>query len=431
MSSLKERLETHPIRNLNAVIKSIKSEIAPKLALSKDRKRHSKAKLIEHILLLDKMGLLKQDIPSYNTPKKEKAPPKPKKEKAPKEKAPPKLKKPSSVPDKGQALADFILPNGIKVRDYDKKELFNFYRDIYLKFYRKDKSYVRWMRDEEKAKEKAKPKKEKSPGAKEAERIKKKVEKEKKDKSIKIDLEKAKKSGIKIDKEKAKKAGVILTNAPPKKKKEKASKGSIPSELSQDKEYAKNLKKRYTDHKKDLGDMSNKEIITFIKQDIKREEFNLKEINRVLKDTTDKEAFRKFTRVDREAIKKALKLYNDDLKEVEKKSKPKKKKFNVKPAPAKTESKGFRVEKALDPKSIAKPSAAIQKANEMARKRKEKEKVENEKKEVVVKQLLKEIEKLIKGNSLLKKKYAEALTSNNPIYLESQIKKIKQDIKKK
>tara|TARA_R110001592_G_scaffold32514_2_gene113797 strand:+ start:11968 stop:12882 length:915 start_codon:yes stop_codon:yes gene_type:complete len=68
MSTLKERLETHPIKNLNAVIKSVKSEIAPKLALSKDKKRHSKAKLIEHILLLDKMGLLKQDVPVYKSP---------------------------------------------------------------------------------------------------------------------------------------------------------------------------------------------------------------------------------------------------------------------------------------------------------------------------------------------------------------------------
>ena len=66
--SLKAILESHPIKNLNAVIKSVKSDIAPKLALSKDRKRHSKAKLIEHILALDKMGLLKERPGMYEKP---------------------------------------------------------------------------------------------------------------------------------------------------------------------------------------------------------------------------------------------------------------------------------------------------------------------------------------------------------------------------
>lgn len=76
MSSLKVILESHPIKNLNAVIKSVKSEIAPKLALSKDKKRHSKAKLIQHILVLDKMGLLKERPGMYVKPsraKKEKS----------------------------------------------------------------------------------------------------------------------------------------------------------------------------------------------------------------------------------------------------------------------------------------------------------------------------------------------------------------------
>tara|TARA_R110000772_G_scaffold11841_4_gene36786 strand:+ start:7066 stop:7869 length:804 start_codon:yes stop_codon:yes gene_type:complete len=77
--SLKAILESHPIKNLNAVIRSVKSDIAPKLALSKDRKRHSKEKLIEHILALDKMGLLKQRPTMYEKPvrtKKVKAEPK-------------------------------------------------------------------------------------------------------------------------------------------------------------------------------------------------------------------------------------------------------------------------------------------------------------------------------------------------------------------
>ena len=68
MSSLKVILESHPIKNLNAVIKSVKSELAPKLALSKDKKRHSKATLIEHILKLDEMGLLKERPSMYEKP---------------------------------------------------------------------------------------------------------------------------------------------------------------------------------------------------------------------------------------------------------------------------------------------------------------------------------------------------------------------------
>ena len=77
--SLKAILESHPIKNLNAVIRSVKSDVAPKLALSKDKKRHSKEKLIEHILALDKMGLLKERPTMYEKPvraKKVKAVPK-------------------------------------------------------------------------------------------------------------------------------------------------------------------------------------------------------------------------------------------------------------------------------------------------------------------------------------------------------------------
>ena len=58
--SLKVILESHPIKNLYAVIRSVKAELAPKLAFSKDKKRHSKATLIEHILNLNEMGLLKK-----------------------------------------------------------------------------------------------------------------------------------------------------------------------------------------------------------------------------------------------------------------------------------------------------------------------------------------------------------------------------------
>lgn len=70
MSSLKDILESHPIKNLKAVIKDVKSELAPKLALSKDKKRHSKEQLIEHIMKLDKMGLIKKLPDMYVKPKR-------------------------------------------------------------------------------------------------------------------------------------------------------------------------------------------------------------------------------------------------------------------------------------------------------------------------------------------------------------------------
>ena len=81
MSTLKARLETHPISNLNKVIKSVKSVLAPTLALSKDKKRHSKATLVTHILKLNSLGLLKKDIPVYKPPPRAKKQVKPKEDK--------------------------------------------------------------------------------------------------------------------------------------------------------------------------------------------------------------------------------------------------------------------------------------------------------------------------------------------------------------
>ena len=68
MSSLRVILESHPIKNLYAVIRTVKSELAPKLAFSADKKRHSKATLIDHLLMLDKMGLLKKKPGMYVKP---------------------------------------------------------------------------------------------------------------------------------------------------------------------------------------------------------------------------------------------------------------------------------------------------------------------------------------------------------------------------
>ena len=68
--TLKERLESHPVRNLVEIIKGIKSEVAPSLALSKNKKRHTKTDLVSHILKLDKLNLLGQDIPMYVKPKR-------------------------------------------------------------------------------------------------------------------------------------------------------------------------------------------------------------------------------------------------------------------------------------------------------------------------------------------------------------------------
>ncbi len=72
MSSLKVILESHPIKNLNGIIKKIKEGLTFEkqnlLSLSKDKKRHSKATLIQHILKLDKMGLLKERPSMYDKP---------------------------------------------------------------------------------------------------------------------------------------------------------------------------------------------------------------------------------------------------------------------------------------------------------------------------------------------------------------------------
>ena len=80
MSSLKVILESHPIKSLNDVIKEVKSELSPDdvnlLSLSKAKKRHSKATLIEHILKLDKMGLLKKRPSMYEKPVRAKKEPK-------------------------------------------------------------------------------------------------------------------------------------------------------------------------------------------------------------------------------------------------------------------------------------------------------------------------------------------------------------------
>ena len=80
MSSLKVILESHPIKELNGIIKKIKEGLTVEnqnlLALSKDKKRHSKATLIDHILKLDKMGLLKKRPSMYEKPVRAKKEPK-------------------------------------------------------------------------------------------------------------------------------------------------------------------------------------------------------------------------------------------------------------------------------------------------------------------------------------------------------------------
>tara|TARA_R110002096_G_scaffold130299_3_gene279413 strand:+ start:1857 stop:2741 length:885 start_codon:yes stop_codon:yes gene_type:complete len=154
---------------------------------------------------------------------------------------------------------------------------------------------------------------------------------------IMIDTEEDFKKQPKVKKEKVKKEvkkevekldDVKLVVKPEKKKKFNV----IPTESQK---IAKSLKLKYTDHKKDLSDFGKAETIGYIKQDIKREEINLKELNRLLKDATDKEAFRKSSSADMKAIEKALELYKNDLKELEKK----KIKFKVKEEPVKKEEK--------------------------------------------------------------------------------------------
>ena len=128
--SLKAILESHPIKNLNAIIKEVKSDIAPKLALSKDKKRHSKAKLIEHILALDEMGLLKNRPTMYEKPvraKKVKA--EPKVEDKPKKKIKFKVKNPANpiIITKKEKPAGLIALESIdleaeEAKDKSKKE---------------------------------------------------------------------------------------------------------------------------------------------------------------------------------------------------------------------------------------------------------------------------------------------------------------------
>ena len=50
MSSLKEILESHPMRNLNAIVKGIKSANMPLLSLSSKKVRYSKSDVIDHII---------------------------------------------------------------------------------------------------------------------------------------------------------------------------------------------------------------------------------------------------------------------------------------------------------------------------------------------------------------------------------------------
>ena len=122
--SLKAILESHPIKNLNAIIKEVKSDIAPKLALSKAKKRHSKAKLIEHILALDEMGLLKERPTMYEKPvraKKDKA--EPKVEDKPKKKIKFKVKNPAKKEKPAGLIAlESIDLEAEEAKDKSKKE---------------------------------------------------------------------------------------------------------------------------------------------------------------------------------------------------------------------------------------------------------------------------------------------------------------------
>ena len=54
-------------------------------------------------------------------------------------------------------LGDFKLDNGFKVKNYDKKKLFKFHRDIYIKYYGKDMSYDMWIGEEKKKEDPEEP----------------------------------------------------------------------------------------------------------------------------------------------------------------------------------------------------------------------------------------------------------------------------------
>ena len=245
--SLKAILESHPIKNLNEIIKEIKTEVIDgKLSLSKAKKRHSKATLIEHILALDKMGLLKNRPTMYEKPvraKKVKA--------APAKAAPAKsagaveaarIKKKikaeesnivSSTVSKGttkkfKPVSDYVKKaNEAALKAQNKEKVKNEKTQIEVKKLismaiklLKDKpkqkdildnikasnnpAYIKSLLAKIKAEE-SKPKVEDKPKKK-----RKFIVKTPENPIIVVDEEKAKKAGIKIDESKAAKAGIKL-----------------------------------------------------------------------------------------------------------------------------------------------------------------------------------------------------------------------------
>ena len=92
--SLKEILESHPVRNLKAIIREVKSDIGPKLMFSKDKKSHKKEKLISHIIELNKLGLIEKLPDMYVKPK-----------------AKPRKKRPAT-PQLGDDSETHTMPNG-------------------------------------------------------------------------------------------------------------------------------------------------------------------------------------------------------------------------------------------------------------------------------------------------------------------------------
>ena len=228
--SLKAILESHPIKKLNEIIKEIKTEVIDgKLSLSKAKKRHSKATLIEHILALDKMGLLKNRPTMYEKPvraKKVKA--------APAKAAPAKsagaieATVSKGTTKKFKPVSDYVKKaNEAALKAQNKEKVKNEKTQIEVKKLismaiklLKDKpkqkdildnikasnnpAYIKSLLAKIKAEE-SKPKVEDKPKKK-----RKFIVKTPENPIIVVDEEKAKKAGIKIDESKAAKAGIKL-----------------------------------------------------------------------------------------------------------------------------------------------------------------------------------------------------------------------------
>lgn len=132
-------IRTHPKINVEEGANAVKLSIKTDEDFEKQKKvkkEKVKKEVKKEVEKLDDVKVVVKPVAKAEEPEKKKFKFKVKAKKEPEE----------------QELGEFKLDNGFKVKDYDKKKLFNFYRDIYIKFYGKDNSYITWTKDEEREK---------------------------------------------------------------------------------------------------------------------------------------------------------------------------------------------------------------------------------------------------------------------------------------